>query len=238
MAKTAATFPARLADLIESRAGGVVRRFAQAIGVNHQAVHNWLDGARQPGAKALTAIWRVYRVDPLWLLTGEAGVQGPVVLRVAAPARGRAKPDLGRFAAELEDERFVALPLAAAGAAGASPRDLRPQDIADYVVARADWLPHPETVTCVRVVDDAMAPRLPRGAIVAIDHAERDAQKLDGRLVAMRHGGAVAIRICRLAEPGLVIGLTENAAAPAMVFPAAATRDGIVGAVVGWWATA
>ena len=202
------------------------------------AVHNWLEGARQPGAKALTAIWRVYRVDPLWLLTGEAGVQGPVVLRVAAPVRGRGKAELGRFAAELEDERFIALPLAAAAAAAASPRELRPQDIADYMVARADWLSLPETVTCLRVIDDAMAPRLPLGAIVAVTMPNATPANSTAGWSPCGTAGAVVIRICRLAEPGLVIGLSENAAAPAIVFQASAARDYIIGVVAWWWVMA
>jgi transcriptional regulator with XRE-family HTH domain len=235
------TLAERLAGLIDKHAGGVVRRFAQAIGVNHQAVHNWLAGERQPNAKALVAIWQVYRVDPLWLLTGAPSIQAPVVLRVAPPRVGKADRQATAEAleTELERERFMAVPLLTEKRVAAHPREVRPPDIEDFVAVHADWLPTPEMTTCVRVPDDAMAPILSAGAIVAVDHGQREAKRLDGAMAAFRVGEAVAIRWCRLAAPDLLLGLPENRAgsdrAGVLIYHGHDIADALLGRVVGWW---
>jgi phage repressor protein C with HTH and peptisase S24 domain len=241
MAKPRQSFPERLHELIEKHAGGVVRRFAEAIGVNHQAVHNWLEGGRQPGAKALVAIWRVFRVDPLWLLTGEAGVQGPAVLRVAPPSapKSRTPTAVDLLEGEIERDRFIAAPVLAAAAAAASPRDIRPQDVEDFAVIYAEWALKPEMLTCARVADDAMSPILTPGAIVAIDHSRRDPKKLDGELAVFRRDGAGAVRWCKFVAPDLVMGLPENKHANGgeglLVFKDEAARDCVIGRVAWWW---
>jgi phage repressor protein C with HTH and peptisase S24 domain len=214
------------------------------VGVNHQAVHNWLEGTRQPGAKALTAIWRVYRVDPLWLLTGETGVQGPVVLRVSPPSVP--KPALTHAAEfldnEVERDRFVSVPLLSDAIAAGSPREIRPQDIEDFAIIYADWLPAPEMVTCVRISGESMAPILTEGSIVAIDHSQRDARKLDGKMVAFRQDGGASVKWCKHHSPELVMGLPENKetmdSGGLLVFQGDEVNECIVGRVVWWWGLA
>lgn len=197
------SFAERLQSVIDRHAGGVVRRFAQAIGVNHQAVHNWQAETSLPGAKALVALWNVYRVDPLWLLTGEQRIAGSVVLQVAPPVTD---------GDEIEPERFVTLPVLAPDRAARRPPEVTGRDIADYAVVYADWAPQPEQITCVRAPDDQLAPVIPKGSIAAIDHRQRDPKKLHGKIVALRKNGGVTLARCHVAAPDLVLGLPENPA--------------------------
>ncbi|MDP8224092.1 MAG: S24 family peptidase [Candidatus Lernaella stagnicola] len=232
------SFGQRLHDVIQTHAGGVVRRFAQAIGVNHQAVHNWLSEESLPNAKALVSLWNVYRVDPLWLLTGEQSIHGPVVLRVAPASEAYAQTE-DALEGDLERERFVPIPLLSKEKAAGTPREISANDIEDFVVIHTDWAPRPEMLTCVRVEDDAMQPVLAKGSIVAVDHGKRDPKRLNGKLCAFRVPGGVAVRWCHFRDIDYVVGYPENRAAikrGAMVISTGEeAADCLVGQVVWWW---
>jgi phage repressor protein C with HTH and peptisase S24 domain len=228
------TFGERLQDVIDKHAGGVVRRFAQAIGVNHQAVHNWITEQSLPGSKALVSLWNVYRVDPLWLLTGTQSIQGAVVLRVSSPAE---EADLE---SEMERDQYVPVPLLADTAAAKSPHEAAAEDIEDFVVVRAAWATRPERLTCARVKGNQLAPMLPAGSLVAIDHGYREADKLHGKLVAFRHGAGVAVRWCHSRAGDAVLGLTgeppTRQRGDALLFTGEAAASCVVGRIVWWWA--
>ncbi len=234
----------RLQAAIERHSSGVVRAFAQAINANPQAVHNWLQGRSLPGAAALLAMWRVYRIDPLWLLAGEQPARGTLTLGVAAPA----VPPTGRRKAgelvgeEIRRDRFVTVPLLADAIAGGSPREVRVEDIEDYAVIHADWCPHPERVTCLRVQGDSMAPILTAGSIVAVDHGQRDPRRLDGQMVAFRQGNGASVKWCRVVSRNLVMGLPENKASLAadtlLLFRDDEVDDCVVGRILWWWGRA
>lgn len=239
MPKKKKSFTERLQELIDRHAGGVVRRFATAVGVHHQTVHNWLDGEKQPNAKALVAIWNVYRIDPLWLLTGEQRIRGPVLLQVTAPrASDAAAGENDLLEESVAGDRFIAAPLLSGPNAARSPHEIRAEDIEDFAVVYADWAPQPEMITAARLEDDAMAPILNPGSVVAIDHSRNQPHKLDGRLVAFRQGGGVAIRWCKFVAPDLVLGLPENHRGVTLVFRGEKAKDCLVGGVAWWWGRA
>jgi hypothetical protein len=63
-----------------------------------------------------------------------------------------------------------------------------------HVLAYRQWIPHPRETVAVRLRDDAMAPILPAGSVVAIDRAQRDPASLQGRMVAAAPEGTPIIR--------------------------------------------
>jgi len=231
----------RLQAVIERCADGVVRRFARSIGANHQAVHNWLAGASSPGAKALEQMWRVHQIDPLWLLTGEQRLRGPVTLGVTPPGLPRAQAEAATdfLRDEIRRDRFVAVPLLADAIAGGRPREIRAEDVEDYAVIHADWCPHPEHTTCLRVRGDSMAPILADGSLVAVDHRRRDPFRLDGQMVAFRQGDGASVKWCKVVGRDLVLGLPENkdtiAEDSLLLFRGEDITDCVIGSVVWWW---
>jgi len=234
-------FAERLRMMIDRHSEGVVRRFAADIQTNHQAVFNWLAGERLPGAKSLEAMWTTFGIDPLWLLTGEHRTRGPVTLGVAAPqVPAQAKKENAAFVAEeVRRDRFVTVPLLADAIAGGSPRRVNADDIEDYALIHADWCPHPEHVTCVRVRGDSMSPILTDGSIVAIDHGRRNPKQLDGKMVAFRQGDGASVKWCKVVSKDLVMGLPENkdslAADSLLLFQGDDIDDCIIGCVLWWW---
>jgi phage repressor protein C with HTH and peptisase S24 domain len=231
----------RLQAVIERHAGGVVRRFAQAIAANQQTVHHWLQGRALPGAAALIAMWKAFRIDPLWLLTGQQRVRGPVTLDVtppAAPVTGRRKA-ADFLQEEIRRDRFVTVPLLADAIAGGRPREIRIEDVEDYAVIHADWCPHPEQVTCVRMRGDSMSPILADGSIIAIDHSRRDPLALDGKMVAFRQGNGASVKWCKVVSRNFVMGLPENKESIAedtlLLFRDDEVDDCVIGRILWWW---
>ena len=108
------------------------------------------------------------------------------------------------------------------------------------IYASRDWMPNdPESYTCIHVRGKSMYPILSDGDIVAIDHAERDPRKLDGKMTAFRVNGGVTIKWLKfLPEKKTVIGIPENKDEidHAVSLYGEEINDGIIGLVRWWWA--
>jgi len=63
-----------------------------------------------------------------------------------------------------------------------------------HILAYRKWLPHPRETVGVRLIDDAMAPILPAGSVVAVDRAVTDPGRLQDRMVAACPEGEPMIR--------------------------------------------
>ena len=126
--------------------------------------------------------------------------------------------------------------------AAGSPSEINESDVESWalIYASREWMPHdPEQYTCVYVRGKSMSPILEDGDIVAIDHAEKNPENLDGKMVAFRVNGGVTIKWCRyLAAKGQVVGVPENLSELDHVVTLTGEEidNGIVGMVRWWWA--
>ncbi|OJW24194.1 MAG: hypothetical protein BGO49_05495 [Planctomycetales bacterium 71-10] len=107
--------------------------------------------------------------------------------------RERSQPDLdGSPAAHQEGEEFLGVPVLRADELQKPRPD--PALAVGRVMAYRQWLPNPSATVAVRVEDDAMAPILPAGSVVAIDRSDARPADLQGRIVAARKDGELLIR--------------------------------------------
>ena len=74
-----------------------------------------------------------------------------------------------------------------------------------HILAYRKWLPHPRETVGVRLLDDAMAPILPEGSVVAVDRAVTDPDRLQGRMVAACPDGNPMIRWLDLSGRHLIL---------------------------------
>jgi len=58
----------RLKELINVRLGITQAEFADAVGITQAAISQYLSGSREPSAKILTQISKIYHVSTDWLL--------------------------------------------------------------------------------------------------------------------------------------------------------------------------
>lgn len=125
-------------------------------------------------------------------------------------------------------------------AAGAGGRVLE-NDIEDYVPSpwNPEWCPHPTRTICVRVAGDSMEPGLPDGGLVAVDFAQRDPERLDGQIVALRtpDGDATIKRLRRHDAQNMWIAVPDNPRSQnTFVFSNDEIADAVIGKVVWvWW---
>jgi len=106
-------------------------------------------------------------------------------------------------------------------AAAGPGRTITDADVEGWGVIHRNWCPHPEQTDYVRVKGDSMEPTLPDGALVTIDRAERDADKLVGHVVAIWRGepGEVTIkRLLKSRETGRYVASPDNRSAEHVPF--------------------
>ena len=73
------------------------------------------------------------------------------------------------------------------------------------VLAYRQWLPHPHETIAVRLDDEAMAPIIPAGSVVAIDRSITDPRLLQGKMVAARPEGVPMIRWLEISGRHLIL---------------------------------
>ena len=182
---------------------------ARRLSLPARTWYNYETGVTVP-AEVLLAFIDQTEANPLWLLSGEGnkyrGGIDEAILSDLSPIqlirRGLEKleqepSDLTIIAPEnLPSEvvsDFVAIGLISLAdlTARPSPGEIRPEE---HVLAYRKWLPHPKETVGVRLSDDAMAPILPEGSVVAVDRAVTDPGRLQGRMVAACYDGNPMIR--------------------------------------------
>jgi len=169
---------------------------AEAIGITQSSIAAYEADSRRPPLPVLLALEHELRINHEWLLTGKGD---PLV--GARPARPVivTSPEELRSLRRLEGEdQYYAVPyLRDPAAAGAGL--IMEEQVEGYCVIHRRVAPHPETIRCVRISGDSMAPTLTDGSIVAVDITPVPLRNLEGRIVCSRtHDGGVVIKRLRV----------------------------------------
>ena len=254
-------WPAKIKDL-RRRHGLSQSQLAARLGIGKKILADWEQGAREPNSRRYIQFARLAPAELRpWFVERaleRLGADASLVLGALPPGRLAARaletsrtrsPRAQRPLADiklvnladwparlraLDDlEHHVAIPLLTDAAAAGSPREISDADIEGYALAYYSWCPQPENFTCVRVRGDSMTPVLHDGAIVAIDHSQRDPALLNQRMVAARHEGGVTIKWLERLPDGALRLAPENKSHPAVTLPR--TSDNPILGLVSWW---
>ncbi len=198
---------------------------------------------------------------------GRPRPQVPPVLRIVPAAANAAAGD-SLAEIEAEGDHIVVVPIleakVAAGVArlGGRARNIWECEIDGWAFCYAAHVPHPKDTHCLRIAGDSMAPVIPAGALVGIDHAIRDPRQMRTRLghapkALLRIEGAPAragegaspdgredpgcvVRNIKLVGGSWLMGTPENASGefPEFTFDLAEadTLNAVLGQVI-WWFT-
>ena len=110
---------------------------------------------------------------------------------------------------EGEVEACVAVPILEGAIAAGCPTNVFEEQIEGWAICYRSAVRHPEETSCVRVRGDSMAPYIPDGSLVGIDHSLRQADALLQQFVALRVDDDCVIRRLTRAN-GHYIGLPAN----------------------------
>lgn len=131
-------------------------------------------------------------------------------------------------------DHYVPLPVLKDAAAAGAPREIAEADVDSYALIYYSWCPNPQNFTCVRIRGDSMIPILHDGALVAIDHTQRDPLMLHQKMVAARAEDGVTIKWLERDPDGTLRLVPENKHHSALTLPRTPDNP-IIGLVAWWW---
>ncbi|HXE75359.1 MAG TPA: XRE family transcriptional regulator [Candidatus Xenobia bacterium] len=246
------SWPSKIKQLRDSL-GLSQEQLARRLEVTKKTIAEWEQARQVPSAERALQLARLAAPGELrrWLIRQAldriGADEGLLEDALGARRRGRQAPlpvaglrvipsaDLSdRFRALEGLSDFVPIPLLRDAAAAGSPREISEEDIEGYAMIQYAWCPNPAEFTCVRVRGASMSPILLDGAVVAIDHLQRDPQALHQKMVAARVEDGVTIKWLNLQPDGSLLLVPENKNYPAIPLPRTPTNP-IVGLVAWWW---
>jgi phage repressor protein C with HTH and peptisase S24 domain/DNA-binding XRE family transcriptional regulator len=229
-------------------------KLARLLDVPKKTVAEWEQGRQAPTPERSLQLARLAAAGPLrrWLTRyalDRIGAESSLVLDALVGARPRgsqaplpagelrviAPADLSdRFRALEGLDHYVPVPLLKDAAAAGAARAVADQDVEGYALIQYAWCPNPSSFTCIRVRGDSMAPILHDGAVVAIDHSQRDPAALHQKMVAARTDDGVTIKWLDRQPDGALLLVPENKSYPATPLPPS-RENPVIGLVAWWW---
>ncbi len=190
-------------SVVRLRAGLVLNQvpFGHAFDCSAMAVSRWERGVSEPPSNIYIEMGNLAG-DPLcWYFWGRAGLSKEDLLRVVPRLRERLRkvqmPHLeivkaGGGAKKAEGLQLVTIPLlktvtASHGEKCGSEGLLHDGAIESMIAAPKDWCPNPSTTSCLRVRGSSMSPLIHDGYILAVDSAQTEIAKLNGKIVIAWH---------------------------------------------------
>jgi SOS-response transcriptional repressor LexA len=211
------------------------------------AVSRWERAMQEPPANVYIQLGNITGDPECWYFWGRAGLQSDDLMRVLPSIRSRLRkdrlPDLEIVHAGAtksmpkKQTRLVAipvLPIVAAthegkGDSAVMLDQARPESM---FAAPAEWCPHPNHTSCLRVRGRSMMPIIHDGYIIVVDTSQNNRHQLYGQLVVAAHKerGLVVSRLQRFDETEVLV--PENREFDSIAISAAGWR---VVAKVLWW---
>jgi transcriptional regulator with XRE-family HTH domain len=208
---------------------------AGAIGITQSSIAAYEADKRAPPLPVLLALEHRLHVNHEWVLDGKGdplvGARPSQPLVVTSPDELR---HLRRL--EGEDQYYVVPYLRDPAAAGAGL--IMEEQVEGYCIIHRRVAPHPETIRCVRISGDSMAPTLTDGSIIAVDITPVPLRNLQGRIVCSRtHDGGVVIKRLRVRNHfALLFSDNEDQRTfPPMVLDLRELPEPIIGQVIWAW---
>ncbi len=234
---------------------------ARALDVTKKTVAEWEQARQAPNAERALQLARLappgeHRRWFIQFALERIGADPPMVLDalLGGPPPGKNKasrrsqgplpvPDLKivtnagaveRVQALHDNRNYVPVPVLSDAAAAGHPREINEADVDGYALIQYGWCPDPADFTCLRVHGDSMNPILHDGALVAIDHSQRDPLRLHQKMVAARTpDGGVTIKWLERTVGGPLRLVAENKSYDPVVLPV--TEENPILGMVSWW---
>jgi transcriptional regulator with XRE-family HTH domain len=175
---------------------------AKRLNVSAMAPSRWERGINQPPASVYIQLGKIAGKSPnRWYFWERAGIRKSdlqTILDAANGKSGRTGPQQievlsygkkAKLGSNTKDRNLLAIPLYATTPAVGIPKTtvIHREEALEFVVAPLGWCPHPEHTICLRLSGNTMAPILQQGSIFAVDEADKDPEKLVGKMVLATH---------------------------------------------------
>jgi SOS-response transcriptional repressor LexA len=229
---------------------------AERLHVRPQVVASWEQGRREPSAESYQQLARVAPPQEAWFFLEKLGItkelirakwraqgrrdrRGQTTLQDTIPiSPNRQRADAPPLPSKGEVRAMVQIPILCDEAAGKHPHELAPGDIESYIALPLRAAPRGHhAYTGIYMRGEAMQPALRDGYIAVIDHLNRNASRLGGRIVVARLDSVIVVRRLAATEPSGRLVLRADNPEYSEISIAPSRSNPIVGDVVFWWGT-
>ena len=159
---------------------------ARLLNVSPMAVSRWERAVNEPEAAYYIHMGTLSGDPDCWYFWQRAGLPASDLKRALRKSRTNKSPQAA--VAELEN---LAVPLLGVKAGTTEPGDNDPNIDRSPIVARvmapSNWSDNKQSVRCVRIVGEGMAPLISDGSDVAVDLSQFDSAKLSNMIVLAWH---------------------------------------------------
>jgi len=159
---------------------------ARLLNVSPMAVSRWERAVNEPEAAYYIHMGTLSGDPDCWYFWQRAGLPASDLKRALRKSRTNKSPQAA--VAELEN---LAVPLLGVKAGTTEPGDNDPNIDRSPIVARvmapSNWSDNKQSVRCVRIVGEGMAPLISDGSVVAVDLSQFDSAKLSNMIVLAWH---------------------------------------------------
>ena len=205
---------------------------ARLLNVSPMAVSRWERAVNEPEAAYYIHMGTLSGDPDCWYFWQRAGLPASDLKRALRKSRTNKSPQAA--VAELE---HVAVPLLGVKAGTTEPGDNDPNIDRSPIVARvmapSDWSDNKQSVRCLRVVGEGMAPLISDGSVVAVDLSQFDSTKLNNMIVLAWHKdhGLLVRRLKRFGAAEVLVADADRSEASALTLD---RNWRVLGRVV-WW---
>lgn len=205
---------------------------ARLLNVSPMAVSRWERAVNEPEAAYYIHMGTLSGDPDCWYFWQRAGLPASDLKRALRKSRTNKSPQAA--VAELEN---LAVPLLGVKAGTTEPGDNDPNIDRSPIVARvmapSDWSDNKQSVRCLRVVGEGMAPLISDGSVVAVDLSQFDSTKLNNMIVLAWHKdhGLLVRRLKRFGAAEVLVADADRSEASALTLD---RNWRVLGRVV-WW---
>lgn len=205
---------------------------ARLLNVSPMAVSRWERAVNEPEAAYYIHMGTLSGDPDCWYFWQRAGLPASDLKRALRKSRTNKNPQAA--VAELEN---LAVPLLGVRAGTTEPGDNDPNIDRSPIVARvmapSDWSDNKQSVRCMRVAGEGMAPLISDGSVVAVDLSQFDSTKLNNMIVLAWHKdhGLLIRRLKRFGAAEVLVADADRNEASALTLD---RNWRVLGRVV-WW---
>ena len=205
---------------------------ARLLNVSPMAVSRWERAVNEPEAAYYIHMGTLSGDPDCWYFWQRAGLPASDIKR--ALRKSKASKSTHAAVDEFESHAVPVLELTAGtSAAGDNNPNLEQSPTIAKVMAPAHWSENGQSIRCLRIAGEGMAPLISDGSVVAVDFAQFEPAKLSNSVVLAWHKdlGLIVRRLKRLGASEVLASEADRTGANNLVFD---RNWRILGRVI-WW---
>jgi len=205
---------------------------ARLLNVSPMAVSRWERAVNEPEAAYYIHMGTLAGDPDCWYFWQRAGLPASDLKRALRKSKTTKTPQVA-----VEELEKLAVPLLGitAGTSGVGDNDpnIEQSPVIAKVMAPQDWSENRQSIRCLRVSGEGMAPVLPDGSVVAVDVSQFDPTKLNNSVVLAWHKdfGLLVRRLKKFGAAEVLVAEADRSGANSVTLD---RNWRILGRVV-WW---